>query len=95
MARARRITGLTLGLGLAIGIAMLAQAGTTGRASVIDGDTIEIRGKRIRLHGIDAPEGRQTCEADGETWRCGHTVAFDPGLIPPRPPLPQARAWIG
>jgi endonuclease YncB( thermonuclease family) len=28
----------------------------TGQASVIDGDTIEIHGKRIRLSGIDAPE---------------------------------------
>ncbi len=26
-----------------------------GRASVIDGDTIEIHGTRIRLYGIDAP----------------------------------------
>ena len=29
-----------------------------GVASVIDGDTIEIHGARIRLNGIDAPEKR-------------------------------------
>ena len=40
-----------------------AQADTTGRATVIDGDTIEIRGERIRLDAIDAPESGQTCEA--------------------------------
>ena len=28
----------------------------TGKARVIDGDTIDIDGKRIRFHGIDAPE---------------------------------------
>ena len=27
-----------------------------GRASVIDGDTVDVRGTRIRVHGIDAPE---------------------------------------
>ena len=31
----------------------------TGVASVTDGDSLEIRGTRIRLHGIDAPESRQ------------------------------------
>jgi endonuclease YncB( thermonuclease family) len=29
-----------------------------GPARVIDGDTIDIAGARIRLHGIDAPEIR-------------------------------------
>lgn len=42
-----------------------------GRASVIDGDTIEIHGQRIRLWGIDAPEGKQRCVLEGKIWRCG------------------------
>ena len=49
----------------------------TGRASVIDGDTIEIKGKRIRLHGIDAPESAQRCEnAKQKSYRCGKDAAF-------------------
>jgi endonuclease YncB( thermonuclease family) len=40
-----------------------------GRASVIDGDTVEIRGQRIRVWGIDAPEGQQRCVKDGKLWR--------------------------
>jgi len=43
-----------------------------GRASVIDGDTIEIAGTRIRLNGIDAPESAQICrDAGGRRYRCG------------------------
>lgn len=43
-----------------------------GVASVIDGDTVEIRGTRIRLHGIDAPESRQLCtRPSGQSWRRG------------------------
>jgi endonuclease YncB( thermonuclease family) len=49
----------------------------TGQASVIDGDTIEIAGARIRLHGIDAPESRQTCQdVAGREYRCGQKAAF-------------------
>lgn len=30
-----------------------------GRAAVIDGDTLDVRGVRIRLHGVDGPESGQ------------------------------------
>jgi len=43
----------------------------TSIARVIDGDTIEVSGQRIRLHGIDTPEHKQTCKREGEDWCCG------------------------
>jgi endonuclease YncB( thermonuclease family) len=43
----------------------------TGQADIIDGDTIKVGGIPVRLYGIDAPEGRQTCERDGRNYACG------------------------
>ena len=48
----------------------------TGPARVIDGDTIEVSGKRIRLYGIDAPESGQTCRADAREYRCGQEATL-------------------
>ncbi|WP_287106234.1 thermonuclease family protein [Mesorhizobium sp.] len=59
-----------------------------GRASVIDGDTIEIAGQRIRFNGIDAPESRQHCDdAKGFEYPCGRRAAhaLDKFLATSRP----------
>ncbi|MBU1211510.1 MAG: thermonuclease family protein [Alphaproteobacteria bacterium] len=55
----------------------------SGAARVVDGDTIDVAGQRVRLEGIDAPESAQTCPgryARGMLgpWRCG--VAASLGL---------------
>ncbi len=43
----------------------------TGTATVVDGDSLEVAGQRIRLFGIDAPEASQTCDREGQAWACG------------------------
>src|SRR5262245_22867054 len=44
----------------------------TGRARVVDGDSLDLAGHRVRLFGIDAPENAQDCrDARGRTYACG------------------------
>ena len=68
---------MSLLIAVALFVSTPAVAGEiTGTAKVIDGDTIKIHGQRIRLYGIDAPEGGQLCERIGSRYRCGHTSAL-------------------
>ncbi len=47
-----------------------------GQATVIDGDTIEIHGARVRIFGIDAPESDQLChDARSYQYRCGQKAS--------------------
>lgn len=48
-----------------------------GRASIIDGDTLEFHGERIRILDVDAPESPQTCtRPDGTEWRCAQQASL-------------------
>jgi endonuclease YncB( thermonuclease family) len=52
-----------------------------GRATVIDADTLEIRGERIRILDIDAPESGQFCfkklqSIEEGAWPCGLQAAL-------------------
>lgn len=39
---------------------------------IVDADTLEVAGQRVRLQGIDAPESAQVCrQATGQRYRCG------------------------
>lgn len=49
----------------------IAASGIAGHAHVIDGDSMMVEGRELRLKGIDAPEGRQHCTRNGADWACG------------------------
>lgn len=60
----------------------------TGVVSITDGDTAVMRGMRIRLHGVDAPESQQLCQsATGASWRCGAVAANSLDALIARRPL--------
>lgn len=43
----------------------------SGAGRPVDGDSLFVNSNEVRLKGIDAPEGRQTCTRDGADWACG------------------------
>jgi len=69
----RSVLPRLVGVALLLASALPAVAlDLVGRASIVDGDTLDIRGARIRLWGIDAPESAQLCRGrDRKPYRCG------------------------
>jgi endonuclease YncB( thermonuclease family) len=66
----------TAGGGSAVALSWLWRSDISGTATVVDGDTLEIAGEKVRLEGIDAPESAQTCgRAKGGTWACGREAS--------------------
>jgi endonuclease YncB( thermonuclease family) len=71
---------------LAVAIAVLAAAALpaceaqeriAGSPKITDGDSFTIGTTEIRLFGVDAPEGRQTCTRNAREWRCGDAAAAE------------------
>lgn len=74
--RARRVFALVVAvLALSSASSVARAAEVSGRARVIDGDSLRVGDTEIRLFGIDAFEGRQTCERGGARWACGEAAA--------------------
>lgn len=81
---------------VALGFALLAIPATvviaddgntiSGSTRVVDGDTLVVAGKRVRLYGIDAPESAQMCG----TMACGQAAtAYLANVL-----LPYGRAVV-
>ncbi len=82
---ASRAPGRALG---AVLVLLVASAGPrpglaqeiAGRPRVIDAGTLDFSGRRVRLHGIDAPDLTQTCrlagQVSGRSWTCGRDARW-------------------
>lgn len=80
-ARKRRLSPLNkllLRLAVLVVLALLAHWGVKlqppaheATARIIDGDTLDLAGKRVRLFGLDAPETKQSCARASEAYACG------------------------
>ncbi|MBC7282365.1 thermonuclease family protein [Hoeflea sp.] len=60
----------------------LAGADISGQMRVVDGDSLALGDRRLRLKGIDAPELNQRCRKDAFDYGCGaESASFLRGLI--------------
>lgn len=57
---------------LLVALALPANAEVvSGPAHAVDGDTLVLNDRQVRLAGIDAPELDQSCQRGGQAWACG------------------------
>ena len=92
-ARSRTAQALLLLFALALNVANAQLNAIVGAATVIDGDTLDVAGVRIRLWGIDAPESRQVCSVAGTEYPCGgRATAHLRALIADRPVACEPRS---
>ncbi|MCU0817857.1 MAG: thermonuclease family protein [Beijerinckiaceae bacterium] len=56
---------------LAAALNRKAEEMVVGAARAIDGDSLVVNGREMRLEGIDAPEARQLCNLAGQSIPCG------------------------
>ena len=84
------LLGLIVASGLMTGSPRrMISGGHHGAISVLDGDTLRIGKRTIRLLAIDAPETRQQClDEAGRRWPCGQAASArlsqlvrEPGLV--------------
>jgi endonuclease YncB( thermonuclease family) len=68
------VAAVLLAIAAGFGSSLPASADVIGQAQVVDGDTLQVAGERVRLHGIDAPESRQSCTLSGVGWPCGQNA---------------------
>ena len=71
-----KVDGLLAALVLAGLVALAAhllreEAVVAGSARAVDGDSLRLDGREIRLTGIDAPELRQSCRRGAQPYACG------------------------
>lgn len=62
-------------LGLVLAPGIVRAQDVSGPAHAVDGDTLNMAGIVVRLHGIDAPELNQGCVRAGAPWTCGREAA--------------------
>ena len=65
------IAGLSGRIGDKVRAPDVPTGGVEGYPRLVDGDSFHLGRDEVRLKGIDAPEGKQTCRRAGKEWSCG------------------------